>query len=357
MCGRTHGDHIVKRRWLVIVAAVAIVLTATGCTEAAPVVTVPPTSIPPGSRLPVILDYSPTVSDVGALVFLATNPSVELIGVTLPGTGESHCDAGVAHTRGALEVLGLGAVPVACGPDEAVGVLRAFPTRWRDRSDAMDMPVGQPNEDREAAALMADLVAGARLPVRIVAVGPLTNLAIALTEYPEMASGVLGITIMGGAVDVPGNVPGAPIGWETANGRAEVNFWVDAAAADVVLRSGVPITLVPLDATNDVAVDRSFFEAISAEPGTVASKLLASVWEDAPEWIEGGYFLWDELAAVVAVDESVAVLEQRNLVVDHDDQSTAGWSHDHESGGTVRVAKAADADAFRALFLDALFNN
>jgi inosine-uridine nucleoside N-ribohydrolase len=171
-----------------------------------------------------------------------------------------------------------------------------------------------------------------------------------------MASGVLGITIMGGAVDVPGNVPAAPIGWEDANGRAEVNFWVDAAAADVVLRSGVPVTLVPLDATNDTPADRPFFEALSKQPGTAASMLLASVWEDAPEWIQGGYFLWDELAAVIAVDESVAVLESRNLVVEHGDPATAGWSHDDVAGGTIRVAISADREAFRSLFLAAVFN-
>ncbi|MFQ5558807.1 MAG: hypothetical protein ACE5GB_15035, partial [Acidimicrobiales bacterium] len=57
-------------------------------------------------RRPVILDYSPTVSDLGALAFLASHPGLRLVGVTLPGTGESHCGPGIAHTRGVLEDLG-----------------------------------------------------------------------------------------------------------------------------------------------------------------------------------------------------------------------------------------------------------
>jgi pyrimidine-specific ribonucleoside hydrolase len=336
--------------------AVVLALLAAGCGSASPTATVSPTSVASGVRVPVILDYSPTVSDVGALVFLATHPRVELIGVTLPGTGESRCTPGVAHTRGILEVLGSGDVPVACGRDDAVGVLRAFPTGWRDRSDTMDLPDGLPNEQRTAPELIADLVADARLPVRIVAVGPLTNLAIALEDHPEIAAGLLGITIMGGAVDVAGNVPKGAIGWDSANSRAEVNFWVDATAADNVLRSGVPITLVPLDATNDVRADRQFFEALSEEPHTVASSLLVAVWQDAPEWIEGGYFLWDELAAAVAVDESVVVLELRSLLVDDDESETAGWSRDDPSGLAVRVAVSADASKFRKLFLDSVFS-
>jgi inosine-uridine nucleoside N-ribohydrolase len=339
---------------LVIRLIVALSLLASACGDEVPAGNVAPTSMPADTRTAVILDYSPTVSDVGALLFLATDPRVLLIGVTLPGTGESHCDSGVAHTRGILDALGQGGVPVACGPEEAVGVLHAFPEGWRSRSDTMDLPEAPPNDARMAPDLIADLVAGSASDVRIVAVGPLTNVAIALTDHPEVARGISGITIMGGAVDVQGNVPSGAPGWGSANSRAEVNFWVDPTAADRVVRSGVPITLVPLDATNGVPADRSFYEALTSDPTTAASEILADVWDDAPEWLTDGYFLWDELAAVVAVDESVVVLEHRTLLVDDGDDQASGWSREDPEGVEVRVAVAANNPAFESLYLAAV---
>ena len=112
----------------------------------------PPTSVAQTSttfsdpRIPVIFDYSPTVSDVGALVFLAVHPDVRLVAVTLPGTGEGHCSPGVEHTRGVLVALGLDDVPVACAPDRGYGELNPFPEDWRASSDSMDLPLAAPNE-------------------------------------------------------------------------------------------------------------------------------------------------------------------------------------------------------------------
>jgi inosine-uridine nucleoside N-ribohydrolase len=297
----------------------------------------------------VIFDYSPTVSDVGALVFLAVHPDLRLIGVTLPGPGESHCEFGVAHTRGALVALGLGDVPVACGVDAGYGDLSSFPTEWRLSADTIDLPEAEPNEERLPVELIADLIADSPAPVEIVAVGPLTNLALLFDSHPEAADGIAGITIMGGAVDVPGNVP--LFAWANANSHAEVNFWVDPAAAARVLSSGVAITLVPLDATNFLPADAPFRSALLSTPYSPASELLGAVWRDAPEWIQGGYYLWDELAAAVLADESMVEFETRSLVVDVGDDSVAGWSREDPAGAAVRVAVFADRIAFEALFL------
>ena len=64
-----------------------------------------PVSAPSGGR-PMIVDYSPTLSDVPALMFLATHPDVDLLAVTLPGTGEADCGPGVRQTRALLVIAG-----------------------------------------------------------------------------------------------------------------------------------------------------------------------------------------------------------------------------------------------------------
>ena len=88
-------------------------------------------------KLGVIVDYSPTVSDVGALLYLTQHPRVDLLGVTLAGTGESRCDAAVPNTIALLELAGAADVPVACGPSEPVGEGNEWPSEWRDAADAL----------------------------------------------------------------------------------------------------------------------------------------------------------------------------------------------------------------------------
>ena len=333
----------------------ALVVAATACRTAPPETgstTSPATTTstaPVDPRRPVIFDYSPTVSDLGALTFLATHSDVRLIAVTLPGTGESYCEPGVAHTRGVLIELGLGDVPVACGPDRTFGRYNSFPIQWRLFSNDIDLPEAEPNEARSAPDLIIDLLAASPTSVDIVAVGPLTNLAHVLTRRPDLIGRVAGITIMGGAVDVPGNV--------FRNPHGEWNIWVDPTAADAVLASGAPITLVPLDATNSVPTGPVFYEALISEPATTASRLVGELWTTHPDWIatDNGYFLWDELAAAVLVDESLVTFETRNLVVDDDNFGNEGWTREDPAGSPVRVAISADRLAFETLFLSTLF--
>lgn len=100
----------------------------------------------------------------------------------------------------------------------------------------------------------------------IVAIGPLTNLADVLTERPGLLNRAGQIVIMGGAVWCPGN----------ATPHAEFNFYRDPAAAQAVISSGLPITLLPLDVTRQVAMDESHVAHLSRS-GTRSGELLAQM--------------------------------------------------------------------------------
>ncbi|HEX5630325.1 MAG TPA: hypothetical protein VFY15_01570, partial [Acidimicrobiia bacterium] len=104
-------------------------------------------------------------------------------------------------------------------------------------------------------------------------------------------------------------------------------------------------------ATDYLPADAKFRSALLSTPASVASDLLGAVWRDAPEWIQGGYYLWDELAAAVLADESIVEFETRTLVVEVGDDAVAGWSREDPSGEPVRVAISADRVAFETLFL------
>ena len=123
------------------------------------------------------------------------------------------------------------------------------------------MRTGERRADpRPAADLLADTIAAAPGDIVVIALGPLTNLAEAFQADPTLAGQIKQIVIMGGALDAPGNVADENEG--ISNQYAEWNFFADPVAADIVLASGAPIVLVPLDATNDVPFTRSFYQRL-----------------------------------------------------------------------------------------------
>ena len=201
-----------------------VVATLTGCVDDPP--SAAPSTESPTSATPVVLDYSPTHSDIGALLYLASRPDVDLLAVTLPGTGEADCVPGTRNTRQLLALADLPDVPVGCGRAEPLKGHRDWPDAWRVEANKLPRVLVQPVARRpvlDAEALLADVLEAADDKVTIVAVGPLTNLAVTLTEHPELVSRIERIVIMGGAGDGDRNVPDTP--------GAEWNQYVDPQAA------------------------------------------------------------------------------------------------------------------------------
>ena len=156
---------------------------------------------------------------------------------------------------------------------------------------------------------------------------------------------------MGGAVDVAGNV-GSSV--EGGNYFAEWNIYADPRAAAVVLASGAPITLVPLDATQNVPVTAEFMKKLKRDRGTPAAEFAYRVLSQKESDVRSGsYYFWDPFAAAVATDEELAAFEEMALTV-IEDESQSGRTQGSDSGHPVRVAMGADAAGFEELFLNTL---
>ena len=308
---------------------------------------------PPEGPVPMIVDYSPTLSDVPALLFLATHPDVDLLAVTLPGTGESDCEPGVRNTRALLSIAGHPDVPVACGPEAPMTGERDWPLQFREAANNLEgvvLPAVTDSDPTDAVELLANTLRGADHPVTIVTLGPLTNLGYAFQAEPTLADNVGSIVTMGGAFDVAGNVfdAGEIAG---ASPDAEWNLYIDPESVDVVLNSGAAITFVPLDATNFVPGNMSIFSRLSATSTTDSGEAVRQLWAAslgtersiAAEW----WYFWDELAAVIAVDPAVATISERKVAIDD-----LGVTTQHENGVPALVASAADPDAFEQRFLE-----
>ena len=143
--------------------------------------------------------------------------------------------------------------------------------------------------------------------ITVLALGPLTNLALAVRKSPQIVPLIKEIVYMGGAVDVPGNVTPA----------AEFNWWFDPEAARIVLREPIPHVVVPLDVTNTARFDNATYTKI-AGAATVTAPLFAAAYEDTFKGHpDARAEVWDTLAAAYVIDPSLAIdVRRRTLDVD-----------------------------------------
>jgi purine nucleosidase/pyrimidine-specific ribonucleoside hydrolase len=189
-------------------------------------------------------------------------------------------------------------------------------------------PDGQPRYPSPAVGLemldAADLIleTAERYPGRlvIVALGPLTNLALALERDAARLRLAERIVVMGGAVAVPGNVTPA----------AEFNLYVDPEAAAAVFNAGLPIELIPLDVTRQVLLTRAALgEALGRAPGRRArfvEDFSLFGFDFADSHGEGGIVLHDPLAMAAAVEPGLVGLEAFHVDVECEGAHTRGMT-------------------------------
>ena len=146
--------------------------------------------------------------------------------------------------------------------------------------------------------------------VSILAIGPLTNIALAIRQDPDIVPLIKRIVYMGGACDVPGNVTPA----------AEFNWWFDPEAARIVLREAIPQAVIPLDVTNKTHFNKAVYNRVVNDkvPSTPVTEL--HKWRFEEKFAENPDYstnMWDTLAMAYLVDPSYAT-DVRELWVDMD---------------------------------------
>lgn len=332
------------RNGKVLVLVVLLFATIPGCGDSDP-------AADTSDKTLVIVDSDGAFDDIKAILYLLEQPDVEILALTMSGTGITHCPAAAENTAALLERIDAPDIPVACGSTEPLEGDNQAPEAWRnatDRLGAVELPEPRPLYDGTAADLLRETIDGAEGDVTLVALGPLTNVAESLQDSPDLLDKVDMMYLMGGAVDVGGNVF-----LYSPNETAEFNIWADPTAAAMVFATEVPITLVPLDATNDLPVTPYLYEAIATHRDASPTALfLADYLAVTP--LLGGFYHWDELAAVAATDESVVTIEDRQLAVVTSVGSEEGATVDDPNGRPVRVAVAADRAAFEKHFYEAM---
>jgi pyrimidine-specific ribonucleoside hydrolase len=304
---------------------------------------------------PVIIDTDCGHDDLTAIAFLLARRDVRIEAVTI-ANGLAHVRAGAANVA-RLALGGRGDVPVFIGREAPLRGHAAFPDPWREKSDALlsglKVPAaGRAPEKQSAADYLAGRLRDHGRPARVLALGPLTNFGEALEREPEMLRGVE-MVIMGGAIRVPGNL-GDGGAFKTNNTTAEWNIFVDPPAAKRVFASGARIQLVPLDATNHVPIDKSFFNEFRSKARTPLGEFVAGIMERDRRLIEQGtYYAWDAVAGVALLEP--VVLQEIPMAIEVKQSPPEEGRTTEMSAGRphANVALGADAAAFRKVFMGA----
>lgn len=213
----------------------------------------------------IILDTDPGIDDAIAICYALTHPQIEVLALT---TIYGNVTTELA-TQNALKLCELNdhAVPVATG---AAIPLTIKPNPVADfvhgTNGFGEIELASPSlkpVDASAAELMVELISKHPGEVTLVAVGPLTNLAIALDLDPDITGKVKEIVVMGGAFHCNGNV----------SEHAEANIWNDPHAAQQVLTADWPVVVHGLDVTYQISFSADYLDSIASTSPTVGGFL------------------------------------------------------------------------------------
>ncbi|CAL9026520.1 unnamed protein product [Prunus brigantina] len=307
-------------------------------------------------REKLIIDTDPGIDDAMAILMAFQTPELEVLGLTTIFGNVTTEDA----TRNALllcEIAGHPSLPVAEGSPEPLKGGRPRVADFVHGSDGLGNIFLPPPErkkiEKNASEFLVDMVSEYPGEVSILALGPLTNLALAIKRDSSFAKKVKRVVVLGGAFFALGNV----------NPAAEANIYGDPEAADVVFTSGANITVVGINITTQVQFTDDDLLQLRQSKGKHA-QLISDTCKFYRDWhVESdgvhGIFLHDPVSFVALVrpdlftyKKGVVRVETQGICVGHTlmDQGLKNWNSSNpwtgyspvEVAWTVKVDEVLD---------------
>lgn len=310
-----------------------------------------------GQPIRVVVDCDPGIDDALALLFLAARPDAEIVAL---GSVHGNVTAELA-ARNASRVLDVARLDVAVAVGARRPLAQALHTAEPVHGDDGLGNTAQPPPRRRpvagsAAEQLVTLARGAPGELCVLAIGPLTNLALALLIEPELPRLLRRVVLMGGAYSVAGNL----------TAHAEANIWHDPEAARLVFEAGWDLTAVGLDVTHKVLIGSGDLARLASSTAP-AARFATGVLAHYAQWYQGGGVVGglpvhDALAAAALLDADLLEVGKTSVEVELAGTATRGATLVDrrglvgEASTSPLVSVATDVDAPRAvgMLLDAL---
>nr|CAN75814.1 hypothetical protein VITISV_004635 [Vitis vinifera] len=310
----------------------------------------------------IIIDSDPGIDDAMAIFVALQSPEVDVIGLTTI-YGNVYTTLATRNALHLLEIAGRTDIPVAEGSHKGTKLRIADFVHGADGLGNQNFPpsAGKPIEQSAAAFLIeqAKLYPG---KVTVVALGPLTNIALAIELDPGFSKNIGQIVLLGGAFAVNGNV----------NPAAEANIFGDPEAADIVFTSGADILAVGINVTHQVVLTDADREKLAQSNGKFAQYLCKilevyfSYHRDA--YNTKGVYLHDPTTLLAAVNPSLITYTEgvvrvqtsgitRGLTLFYNKQKRFAEVTEWTDKPTVKVAVTVDAPAVVKLVMDRLIDS
>jgi purine nucleosidase len=270
--------------------------------------------------VPVIFDTDfvvPPHDDGMALLLALQSPEIEVLGVTTVA-GNDSVERATSDALRVLEIAGRPDIPVYRGANMPLAhekddyAVRSYGNWYSD--DPPPAPPGgfakRKPETESAYDYLVRTVMARPGEVTILAIGPLTNVAIAIHHEPGFARSVKELVIMGGAI---GSLPD---GAGNITPNAEFNFWVDPEAARITLRSGIPILLSPLNVSRKTRLTKKWFDAMVATDTPITALLKDTMAPGFTAQPDRTWFMYDQVAVASVIDRSLVTTEELYVDVD-----------------------------------------
>jgi purine nucleosidase len=329
-----------------------LICTTQGCTQAGP------------TR--VIIDTDPGADDAMAIMLALNSPELRVEALTVvPGNVDAR--QGLENALKLVSLAGRCDVTVAGGAQHPLNQKLITAQFWHGKNGLanVELPPAKCKKDpRFGPDLIIEMVHKYPHEITLIPVGPLTNIALAVSKDPSIAALVKDIVIMGGSI-TGGNV----------NGAAEANIYNDPEAAQIVFNAGWIVTMVGSDAGERTLMTRKYLAQLQTSHGPQSDFIaqIADFYLTRSE--KSGYSgaaMYDPLAVGIALDPTLGTLEKMHVDVETKGEFTRGetvanrrgssennvLNGDHyEIEGVVdlkpnaKVCLASDADRFLQLFV------
>jgi inosine-uridine nucleoside N-ribohydrolase len=295
----------------------------------------------------IIIDTDPGTDDAIAILLALCDPSIHILGLTTVG-GNAALSKTTTNALRILDYMNRSNIPVIPGANKPLNGRFLYSYDFHGPSGlTIRLPKHTSKPLQETCSdFIAHHIFNNVDPVTIIALGPLTNIALLMQHYPKAMDYIGEVIIMGGAIQTAGNI----------TPHAEFNFYNDPIAADQIMSSGLKITLIDLKATQQVPFTRTHFSHFvhPNKAGGLVVDILRNWFKNHPD--QYAYHLHDPLAIAILLDQSITSRRRTSIRVATNNDPLKGSCFEVPGPTSTEITDSVDLTAFFNLFYQLLDN-